>query len=83
MPCDYCGRIGGHAAGCPEREPKVWRKCSECGGEIYYGDDCFKVGDDYYCESCCSKTTAEDDPFEDEDRKYEEWREKEWNSTDW
>ena len=41
-------------------EAKVSTYCTVCGDEIYEGDDCYKVGGEYYCNNCVQPTTAPD-----------------------
>lgn len=59
--CKLC-----HQSRCPSAcpnapEPPVFAECEYCGEEIYDGDTCYKIEDDYYCTDCVTKMTAEVD----------------------
>ena len=71
---------------CPNYEPDVFCSCSECGCNLYVGDTAYKIGDDYFCESCCDKVELEMPEYDDSDYKYEMWRDRqlmdEWERDD-
>ena len=35
-----------------EPEEKALEECECCGCELFHGDKFFKIGSDFYCESC-------------------------------
>ena len=52
--CDICHQ---HpcAGACPNApEPPVFATCRECGGNIYDGEDYYKLINEYFCEDCVS-----------------------------
>lgn len=50
--CDICGHNICPSM-CPNAEqPKVICECSECGFEIYEGDDYYEIEGKIYCETC-------------------------------
>lgn len=32
--------------------------CAECGGEIYEGEECYRIGGRYFCDNCVMKEVA-------------------------
>lgn len=61
--------------------------CDECEGHILIGEDCYIIGDRHYCQECVRKVEAEaSEPFDESDRKYDEWRDRklmeEWENAD-
>ena len=44
-------------------EGKVSRVCECCGDDIMEGEDCYMIGDTYYCDGCVMRTEA---PYGDE-----------------
>jgi hypothetical protein len=51
-PCDFR---------CPNAEASVACACDKCHGEIYVGDDAYRVGDKIFCEDCVIPFVAEAD----------------------
>ncbi len=50
--CSECGMMR-CPSGCPNAEgPEVVAVCSECGAELFHGDEAFKIGGEVYCEVC-------------------------------
>ena len=35
-----------------EQEERPLEECQSCGCDLYNGDKYFKIGNDYFCESC-------------------------------
>lgn len=61
-------------------EGRVSFTCACCGEEVYEGDDCYRIGDLYYCEGCVESTTApEVDDEPDPDAVYEAMRDERWS----
>ena len=40
------------------QQDEPYTYCDLCGGEIYYGERCFRVGDNYYHEDCVMEEVA-------------------------
>lgn len=42
-------------------------KCETCGHELYEGEECYYINNNYYCEDCISdfKVTLDSEDFED------------------
>ena len=55
-----CIRGGKECLGCMncQPEPKVVTRCTECGHDIYEGDEVFKLEKGTYCELCVTHTVA-------------------------
>lgn len=39
-------------------EERVSKTCACCGESIMEGEACYKIGEDYYCEECVTRTYA-------------------------
>lgn len=65
--CEICHRTPCDPR-CPNAsEPRVVGLCTNCGHEIYEGDDGYYVNDEWWCEECMNDCyrTAEADDFND------------------
>jgi hypothetical protein len=53
-----CKTGGSECSGCMGCESTVtdFIRCECCRTEIYDRDECYKVGDDYYCDECVHRT---------------------------
>lgn len=49
---------------CPNHEPKAVCECSECGDEIYVGEEYYMIHGSPWCENCieqCKTEASEED----------------------
>lgn len=83
MSCPVCGgALGHHSPGCPE-DPSpetVAYQCDECGGDIFVGEECFRVDNRHYCTDCCCKVDAEAEEVDRSDEIYDAWRDREFEN---
>ena len=50
--CSECFQTPCHPR-CPNAdEPRAVHACAQCGEDILEGDDCYHIGEDYFCEDC-------------------------------
>lgn len=42
------------------QQDKPFVYCAECGGEIYSGESCYQIGDNYYCDHCVLPVIADE-----------------------
>lgn len=40
-----------------ECEPESY--CDACGAPLYSGDECYRIGSEFYCENCCHMEVIE------------------------
>lgn len=45
---------------CKRKSMTYHEHCAECGCEIYVGDECYEVGDKYYCVDCVCTVDIEE-----------------------
>lgn len=58
MPCIRPGRL---CDGCMSCQETAYTTCEGCGGEIHEGQDCYRMGNGYWCEDCVVPTMWEAD----------------------
>lgn len=78
--CEFC-KHWKCSARCPNYEPIKVCECDECGESIYVGDTAYKIGNRYYCESCCEVVEVEETE-RDDDLAYELWRDRRMEKYD-
>lgn len=66
--CEIC-KQSPCPSGCPNAdEPKSAKLCAWCDGELFVGDDIYKVNGEDICTDCiesCKTTIEEEDPSDE------------------
>lgn len=47
------------------KEPKIVERCYACGNELYEGEECYYIDNEYYCEHCIHEAKVILDKYEE------------------